>query len=684
MRSEVPGDSGRDKVDILLVDDRPEGLVTMEAVLKNPDYNLVKAGSGTEALGYILSHDFAVILLDVQMPGMGGFETAKLIKQRERSKHIPIIFVTAINKADQFVSDGYAVGAVDYLFKPFEPSILESKVAVFVDLYRKNRKIYHQAEVLREMQERETARILAELEVESRRRYQNLADAIPLIVWRANSEGIIDYYNHFFHCYSGLTAEESRTKGWRSVVHQEDWLALEALWVNSLKAGGGFECECRIRRGQDGEFHWHLLRVSPEVDTYSHLTNWIGTATDIHDHKVMLQKLTQAKEQADAASEAKTRFLANMSHEIRTPLGALMGFAEMMLSHELSESEKKEYGAVIRRNGEQLSRIIDEILDLSRVEAGKLNLERTEVQLIDLLNDVRSMMSLAALEKGLYLNFSVQGRIPTRISTDPFRLKQILINVIGNGIKFSPNGGVDVKVSLQPTTPNRHQLSICISDTGPGLSAEQIQKLFQPFSQVDSSMSRKFGGTGLGLVLARRFSNALGGDVTVQESPPGQGCCFVVTVDPGSLENVTLADSLDANVSESSLAQGPSDLKSKALEGKKILLVEDSADNQILAQQYLTRAGARVDIANDGQEAIAIVGKMEYDLVLMDMQMPVMDGYTATRQLRKLGCRTPIIALTAHAMKEDVQKCLNAGCNSYLSKPYRQDGLIALIHEQCG
>lgn len=667
-----------EKVDILLVDDRPEGLVTIEAVLKDPTFNLVKASSGAEALGHILTHDFALILMDVQMPGMDGFETARLIKQRERSKHVPIIFVTAISKADEFVNSGYEAGAVDYLFKPFDPAILQSKVSVFVDLYRKNRRLQKQSETLREFQKRETARVLADLEIENRRRYQSLADAIPLIVWRANDHGDIDYYNHFFYLYSGLSPELGRHDGWKAVVHPNDWDMLEKKWKESLRLGAGFEAECRVKQGSTDEYRWHLLRVIPDIDSTSQLNNWIGTATDIHDQKLLLQQLTQAKEEADAASEAKSRFLANMSHEIRTPLGAMMGFTELIVTEDLTESKKSEYSATIKRNGEQLSRIIDEILDLSRVEAGKVQVDRSEFDLLDMLNDVKATMEMQAQTKGLQFSFELLTKIPVRITTDQLRLRQILLNIIGNGIKFSSKGRVEVRIGVNCEDENDALFYAYIKDSGPGLTTQQINRLFQPFSQIDNSMSRKFGGTGLGLALSRRFANVLGGDVVVNESQPGQGCTFTVTVEAGCINGVPFVESLEQKptLMPATIAAKPS-----CLRGLKILVVDDSRDNQELVSNFLEVAGAEVELASNGQEGLEKALSGDHNVVLMDIQMPVLDGYSATRNLRQQGFQKPIIAFTAHAMKEERDRCLNAGCNEHLTKPINRIELIESVHK---
>ncbi len=666
-----------EKVDVLIVDDRPEGLVTLEAVLTNPEYNLIKASSGQEALAKVLAHDFAVILMDVQMPDMDGYETATVIKQRERSKNIPIIFVTAINKAERYIATGYKVGAVDYILKPFDPQILKSKVAVFVDLYKKNRKLMEQERAFRDIERRDRARILAELELESRRRYQGLADAIPQMVWRSNKEGQLEYPNQFWHTYSGLSLEHSVGIGWRLIFDPEDIKEFDLKWADAIKSKIGFEAECRLRQNLDGEYRWHLIRIMPEFDNMSELCSWIGTATDIHDQKLVQEELLRAKEAADAASKAKSRFLANMSHEIRTPLGAILGFAELLINPNLNISEQSDFISTIRRNGEQLSKIIDEILDLSKVEAGKIDIENTDIQVAELLNDVNSSLTLAAKDKGLELIFTNEGEIPTTIRTDRTRFRQILINVVGNAIKFSPNGKIEVVTSF---LPNEAESLFCLTvkDSGPGLTAEQIDGLFQPFTQADTSTTRKYGGTGLGLALSKRLAIALGGDVVVKESEPSSGCIFKITIKSGPLDHVTYTNFL---MLDSVAVEPPkSSNENLTLQGIKVLLVEDSHDNQMLVSRFLNKAGAEVELANNGLEGVrkALLGN--HDVVLMDIQMPELDGYGATTQLRESGFLKPIIALTAHAMVSERRRCLNAGFNDHLTKPVNRLALIERIH----
>jgi signal transduction histidine kinase len=664
------------KVNILLVDDRPEGIITLKAVLSNPQYKLICANSGAAALKHILNHDFAVILMDVQMSDMDGFETAKIIKQRERSKDIPIIFVTAIDKADKHVSIGYEVGAVDYIFKPFDPEILKSKVSVFVDLYRKTHKIIEQGAQLRDLERRETARILSELEIESRRRYQSLADAVPQILWRANKDGIAEYFNHFWHIYSGQARSQNLAQAWDGVAHADDLAILNSKWVKALEAKLGFDAEIRLERAQDASYRWHFMRVVPELDSFSEIINWIGTATDIHDQKLALDELVRAKKIADTANETKSRFLANMSHEIRTPLGAILGFTEVLVRDNLDPVKKAEYIATLRRNGEQLSKIIDEILDLSKVEAGKFELETKKISLIELLNDVKSLLSLTAQEKALSLEFKVVGKIPKEVFTDPTRLRQILINIIGNGIKFTKAGKIVVEVSFSAANS---LVKIDVIDNGPGLTQAQISGLFKPFSQVDSSMSRQFGGTGLGLTLSRNFANAMGGNVVVEESAPNDGCRFTITFQSGNIEAIEMLESLDAKKDPQAAKKNTRSVMD--LTGVKVLFVDDSEDNQELVAHFLTSAGAGVDLASNGREGVDQALAGDHHVILMDVQMPILDGYLATSELRRRGFKAPIIALTAHAMKEERQRCIQVGCDDYLTKPLNHITLIECVYE---
>ncbi|MEO7165107.1 MAG: response regulator, partial [Bdellovibrionia bacterium] len=327
------------KINILLVDDLLEGLTLLEAVLKNPDYNLVKANSGQEALRCLLDDDFALVLLDVQMPEFNGFEVAKAIKQREKSKDVPIIFVTAIHKDSDYVNMGYAVGAYDYIFKPFDPAILLAKVALFIEIHKKNEQIKKQAELIRQSGKMERERALAGLELESTQRYRNLADAIPHMVWQAQANGILDYVNRVWCSYTGLTAEQSIGKGWQSMIHPKDLELFLKQWDAAMTTGDSIECECRIKGVKDG-YHWHLIRTVPQKREGGQIVSWLGTATDIDERKQVEYEMSQAREDAVKASRLKSDFLANISHEIRTPLNGVIGTADLLMGGVLGEEER--------------------------------------------------------------------------------------------------------------------------------------------------------------------------------------------------------------------------------------------------------------------------------------------------------------------------------------------------------
>ncbi len=665
------------KVDILIVDDRLDGLITLEAVLSEPRLNIVKASSGREALEALHYHDFAVILLDVQMPDMDGFETATNIRMQEKFRHIPILFVTAINKDERYVYRGYEAGAVDYIFKPFDPMILKSKVSVFIELYRQARKIHEQEAKLVESERSERVRQLAEMEVESLRRYRNLADAIPHVVCRAKPDGTHDYWNQVWTDYSGLSLEESIGTGWQQAFHAEDLPRVLKAYVDAMITGNSFETEARVRR-KDGVWRWNLVRGVPEKNQDDELCAWLGTMTDIDDRKRVETEMKRAKDEAEGASRAKTQFLANMSHEIRTPLSAILGFSELLLNQNQPPEERHQAITTIRRNGEQLLHLINEILDISKVESGKLEVENVRVDCLQLLQEIRSLYHLKCSEKSLSFMIECGANIPSMISTDPVRLRQILTNLIGNSLKFTEKGSIRVQIEgvTNMLRPELTELVFRVVDTGIGISPEGAKRLFQPFMQADSSTTRRFGGTGLGLALSRKLARSLGGDVQLISSSP-EGTEFEIRIACKGLGQTRLPI---GHLTEAWRSHAPiEETTGTCLKGLKLLLVDDAPDNQVLISRFLKMAGASVDVASNGQEAVDRALQGAYDLILMDIQMPGMDGYTATSILRQEDMKCPIIALTAHALKTERIKCLAAGFDDHLSKPINRVHLITSV-----
>lgn len=660
-------------VDILIVDDRLDGLITLEAVLARPGLNLVRAQSGHEALSLLDKYEFALILLDVQMPGLDGFQTANLIRQNSRYSLTPIIFVTAINKDDRYLYQGYEAGAVDYLFKPFDPQILKAKVSVFVELFNKEKQLEAQAEIIRESERRERYLRLSELEVESLKRYRALADAIPHMIWKARADGSLDYVNRGWVDYTGISRELSEGNGWQRAIHEQDLSDLLKEWMLSMNDGIGFEKECRILSAKK-ETRWFWIKVVCDTNQSGQVISWVATCTDIHDRKMAEMKLIEAEKTATSANLAKTRFLANMSHEIRTPMNSILGFTELMMDPQQSAEERVSCIQTVQRNGRQLLKIIDEILDISKVETGKMVIEKVDVNISNLLSDVKNLLQLQAKDKGLDFKIHLDSPVPRLVKTDPTRLRQILVNLIGNGIKFTQKGWIRVNVEWQPGQETCSPLlKFKISDSGAGIQKEHREKLFQAFSQADSSTTRKYGGTGLGLALSKELAQALGGNVFLDESEPEKGSTFLVTIEAHPPEDAGFVNQIEFEVNKKSKRQVKEESKLKDL---TVLLVEDVIDNQALMTHFLHMAGAKVDVANNGAEGIekALTGK--YNVVLMDIQMPVLDGYEATKRLREKGFTTPIVALTAHALKEERERILQSGCDDHLSKPVEFNTLI--------
>lgn len=377
----------------------------------------------------------------------------------------------------------------------------------------------------------------------------------------------------------------------------------------------------------------------------------------------------------EAANSAKSAFLANISHELRTPLGAILGYAELALESEPKTENKTEYIETIYRNAKQLAHLVDDLLDISKVEANKIEIEESAFLARDFFKEIVELMRLSAEKKGLVLSLEIGHSIPRWIHADQLRLKQILINIIGNAIKFTERGRVTVKAAYEsdPSSEQGGRIRIDIVDTGRGLGAEERVRLFKPFSQADSRVSRQYGGTGLGLYLARKLAILMGGDLRLISSERGLGSVFSFVCpvrEPSESELAQLSNADDG-------------LREKAgrLDGVRILVVDDTFDSQRLVCTYLRAAGAEADCANDGFEAInaALTGK--FDVVVMDVQMPVLDGQGATRMLRQKGFDRPIIALTAHAMAEDRERCWAAGFTAYLAKPVDRRVLIQTIAE---
>jgi PAS domain S-box-containing protein len=497
------------RASILIVDDHPANLVALEAILAPLGHQLVMARSGEEALRQILHRDFALILLDVQMADMNGFETAGLIKQHPRSRHIPIIFITAVSRDAVHVFRGYSHGAVDYLVKPFDADILRSKAAVFVELYVRGEKLKLQERLLRD-REREV------LERKSQERYRRLLDAMPECIWAADASGKVNYWNRPGLAYCGLKVAEIREESFWECLHPDDRADARAHWDAGLRSGAPFERQVRIKRAADGSYRWHLARAVPDREPEGHIVGWIATATDIDDQK-------RAEDALRKAIVLRDDFLSVASHELRTPLTSLkleVANLSRIARREATDGAPRLIAKVekIDSQAARLHRLIDELLDVSRIAAGRLELQVELVDLAQIVNEVGTRFTDEAARVGSTLNVHAPEAVVGR--WDKSRLDQVVTNLISNAIKYGDCKPIDVSVA-----GNKDRAVVTIRDRGLGIAPNDHERIFGRFERAASS--RLYGGIGLGLWIVKQIIDALGGTVTV-ESTPGDGSTFIV------------------------------------------------------------------------------------------------------------------------------------------------------------
>lgn len=522
-----------EKPKILIVDDKLANLIALEKVLQELDVQFVRALSGNEALKLTLHHEFALAIVDVQMPDMDGYETVELLRSAKRTQYVPVIFVSAIYSDEFYIKKGIDVGAVDFITKPIKSIILIGKVRIFIELYNQQT----------------------------------------------------------------------------------------------------------------------LLKVL------------------LKEKEIAADELRRQKEKAEYATYSKSIFLANMSHEIRTPLNGIIGMSEILSKTELSK-EQQEYLSAVKLSGEDLLIIINDILDFSKIEAGQLQIEEIPFSLRLQIENVFKMLQLKADEKNISLVLDIKSNVPKYINSDPIRIKQILINLLNNAIKFTEKGSVKLEVSLKEE--NGKDIFICfkIIDTGIGIDESKTENMFAEFTQADSSTTRKHGGTGLGLTISKKLSELMGGKIGL-ESEIGAGSTFWFTI------KTTISNKPSDNELIDETIELPSNIK--------ILLAEDNLINQKVSSIMIKQIGYECDIAANGNEAYNMYIKNNYDVIFMDILMPIMDGMEATNKIREwesennMSKKCIIIAQTANAFKEDIRNYLSNGMNYYVSKPLRTRDLTNVL-----
>lgn len=660
---------------VLLVDDRPANLLALESILAPLGLRLVRASSGQEALMHLLKQPFALILLDVQMPGMDGFETASAIKAHSRTSDIPIIFITALNRDANHVYSGYAHGAVDYLLKPFDPDILRAKVSILVELYRKAEVIKEQARILRQ-QEAE----LAERRLE--RRYRRLTELMPMIVWATRPSGVVYYANEVWTEYSGLTAESTGSIANPAMLHPEDVDAVASAWTESLAVRRRFEAHCRLRRNADGAHRWHLVRAVPERDDDGVLQGWIVTATDIHEQKMieesrelLLAREKAARETAESANRMKDEFLANVSHELRTPLNAILGWSRMLRSGMLEATRAGRALETIERSAQMQAEIIEDLLDVSRIISGKLRIAARRTDVVAVVQAATDTVRPTADAKGVELRW-VCALTDFECVCDPGRLQQVVCNLLTNAVKFTPKGGV-VEVHL---VRGDKTIEVRVADSGSGISSAFLPYVFDRFRQADNSTARSHHGLGLGLAIVRHLVELHGGQVRAESAGIGQGSTFTVILPHGVPQGTDAEpDLFHARGDSREPAKG--ETFGRRLDGLTVLFVDDQEEARDLVRELLEHSGATVITVDSARAVMETLKATIPDVFVSDIGLPEMDGYGLIRSVRALSAsaRVPAIALSGYARSEDSRRALAAGFQVHLSKPVDSGELVGLI-----
>ncbi|MBT3209981.1 MAG: response regulator [Bacteroidetes bacterium] len=537
----------KDKTKILIVDDKIENLIALETLLVDFDIEIIRALSGFEALTHTFNNDFALAIMDVQMPEMDGFETVKLLRKAKSTKHLPVIFVSAIYKENTHIIKGIESGGVDFIIKPLNREILCGKVKIFLELHKHRTK-------LEELVSQQTKDLVEEIHVRRE-------------------------------------AEE-------------------------------------------------LLKIQ--------------------------------KEKAESSTHAMSIFLASMSHEIRTPMNGIIGMSNLLKETKLNDSQK-ELVDIIHLSGNNLITIINDILDFSKIESNQVELENIEFNLFKLVEDIYKLLQIRANENRVKLIKKISPAVQKVIKGDPVRLKQILINLLNNAIKFTDKGSVTLKLNIREKTNKKIKLYFEVEDTGIGISEEGKKNLFNVFKQSDSSINRKYGGTGLGLAISKNLSKLMGGEIGV-ESKYGKGSNFWFTA---------VFDRVKQSVVK--LDENQNIIHSKSSRKLQILLAEDNVINQKVAVYNLQKFGHEIDIAENGKIAVEKYQKNKYDAILMDIHMPEMSGIEATAEIRRIELKNKaignikIIAMTANALKGDREKLLATGMNEYISKPFKPEELKKIL-----
>jgi signal transduction histidine kinase/DNA-binding response OmpR family regulator len=686
---------------VLLVDDTPANLLALNAVLKPLGARLVEAQSGAEAIACLSREPFAVVLLDVQMPDMDGFEVARRIRQMENGREVPILFLTAIHRDEQWIRRGYATGAADYITKPFDADVLRARVKAFVDLFQQREEVRLAQVALRTRERDEAVRRLVAFEriataaldtddlgVLLRQLLDiflgaaDAADSAMVLLREGDvlrTQAVVGLSEEVDERCTvalgeGFAGAIATSRQPMEIVDAATSTLVESHWLRARGTRGLYGVPLLHDGEVTGVAHIGSTRASRFSDAekrlFSAMAERAAWAVARHLERARLRKVLEseraARAEAEMSARAKDQFLATVSHELRTPLNAILGW--VVLARQ-SPPQLERALSIIERNARAQARIIDDVLDISRIVSGKFRLDLVPTNLADVIQAAVEAVRPAAETRGVELCIAVDDLGQTL--GDPERLQQVVWNLLSNGIKFTPKGG---RVALEAFREDS-RLVLRVSDTGQGIDAAFLPYLFEAFRQADGSTTRRHGGLGLGLAIAKQMVQAHGGSIEAASAGTGKGATFTVEL---PIRRVPAISSPEAGPPGEAVA----DSKVR-LSGLRVLVVDDEDDARVLLQRVLEERGAIVAVAAGSQEALSDLEEFRPDVLVSDIAMPDIDGYHLIRSIRSLpperGGRTPAIALTAYARAEDSQRAFSAGFQRHVPKPVDFGRLVSLI-----
>jgi PAS domain S-box-containing protein len=698
----------KNKINLLLVDDHADNLTAMRAMLEEFEENIVCVDSGKKALRLLLDEEFAIVLLDVDMPVMDGFEVAEMMRQIKKLQHTPIIFLTAMHQNESQVFKGYSLGAVDYIFKPCEPGILKAKVRFFIDLYRKNTEIKVQAELLRETNQK-LDQLNAELERRVNERTSQLRSAVDElkheIAERKKAEraqgllaaivessddamiskdlnGLIMSWNRGAQQLLGYSEGEVIGKSITLVIPADKYEEEEEI-LERLRRGEHIEHYETLRLTKDGRRVDVSLAISPIRDGDKQIVAASSVARDITKLKEaergredLLAREQNARAEAETANRLKDEFLATLSHELRTPMNSILGWIKLLNGGTLNPETSARALETIERNAKMQAQLIEDILDVSRIIAGKLQLQLQLVSFDAIVKAAAETLRPAIESKNITFKLEIEGGIPSTLG-DATRLQQVVWNLLSNAVKFTPQQG-EIHLSLRQTEAT---MQLQVQDNGQGISPAFLPYVFDRFRQADGSTTRKQGGLGLGLSIVRRVAELHGGTVYAESAGEGLGATFTLELPVGG---VRLLNGSKEPLMTNSHYQAIKHLPS--LENIQVLVVDDQEDTRDLICFILKQCKAQTKVAGTVQEALSMLQEWQPNVLVSDLGMPEEDGHVLITKIRAVWRENqiPALALTGYALDEERKRALDNGFQAYLTKPVNPDELITTVAHLAG